>query len=129
MTRESLVDDRDRVLAERVSDIAETIVDTSTEEGKTLLRVAERLEQEFSVREQHDRVWAAVTKDGGMRLSSREAWRDANFREWEVWVGPMVECPRCAFTFGADHTDDDHGAGYSCPNCDYDGHVFEEPTS
>lgn len=39
----SLEASRDEYLAERVRDIAESIVDTTTIEGKTLLRVAERL--------------------------------------------------------------------------------------
>jgi hypothetical protein len=28
-----------------------------------------------------------------------------------------VECPSCAFTFDAFHTDEPHGDSYSCPSC------------
>ncbi|HUW15390.1 MAG TPA: hypothetical protein VM537_37110 [Anaerolineae bacterium] len=37
---------------------------------------------------------------------------------WTVWKGQTcVECPDCAFTMGAGHTDEPNGESYSCPAC------------
>lgn len=36
--------------------------------------------------------------------------------DWMASVGVMVSCPGCAFTFDANHRDED--GGYSCPLCD-----------
>ena len=35
--------------------------------------------------------------------------------EWHTSVKECVSCPECAFTFAADHQDED--GGYSCPAC------------
>lgn len=53
-----------------------------------------------------------------------DGWRDENGHEWRLWCGRMVECPRCAFLFSEAHRDDGK-PGYSCPNCEYDGHEPE----
>lgn len=40
---------------------------------------------------------------------------------WQLHRGvTCVECPSCAFTFDAEHTDEPDGESYSCPNCLYD---------
>jgi hypothetical protein len=58
---------------------------------------------------------------GGRRLN-KDGWRDDDGQEWYLWLGQMVECPRCAFMFGADHHDTSPtGAdSYTCPNCRQD---------
>jgi hypothetical protein len=51
----------------------------------------------------------------GVPLPS-DGWRDDWGHEWNVWLGEMVECPRCAFMFSSDHHDQD-AESYTCPNC------------
>jgi hypothetical protein len=71
------------------------------------------------VRSQHDAVMAGIRKVGGLH-ERVEGWRDSEYREWQVSLGRMVECPECAFCFDADATDilgDGSHEGYTCPNC------------
>lgn len=66
MSDSSLRDDRDAYLAERLRDIAESIVDTTTIEGKTLLRAAERLTALYTtVRAVHDNAAAHHAGEDG----------------------------------------------------------------
>lgn len=76
---------------------------------------------EAEVRRQHAVVMERIKTGGGLPDGETE-WRDGEYRAWQLWLGQMVECPGCAFTFGADHTDTPSG-GYSCPNCSAEGEL------
>ena len=53
----------------------------------------------------------SLIEDGGERQAGERFG-------WTVWKGQTcVECPDCAFTMGAGHTDEPNGESYSCPAC------------
>lgn len=77
-----------------------------------------------SIREQHERIMAAIKTTGLKDGSAGEGWRDEEGREWEYRLIRAVECPVCCFTFGAEHTTPGKtngwtdADGYECPVCE-----------
>lgn len=78
------------------------------------------LDSEAEVRRQHDVVMDAIKRGDGLKIGDTE-WRDKDYRQWDIRLQRVVECPSCCFTFGAEHESmDDNGEylGYDCPLCE-----------